>query len=261
MSKTHYHSSGKYAPIPLTIATILALPACIWCGNFYGTLTGPDTDTDLSGRIIAMAFWTAALFLIFFLFKRYNHNRNAKINVGIGILLSLSSWLTNWIFYCHMEMKGIHLVELVMVSLPLSMMLMMNYYCEKCREYYSKTTTFILNADEFYTRVRQENNYDFLENMVTDLNQVPRKGPKIPKEIIKIGLYHCSCESKSIVDIDSCTWERTSEHNSWLRTISQESYYEHKSHGDSKVYMNKTIAQGVYLDPETGRKLKQYLVG
>jgi hypothetical protein len=258
MPKTHYHSSGKYAPIPLTIATLLALPACIWCGNFYGAHTGPETFTGLPGRIISMAFWTAALFLIFYLFKRYNHNRNARINVGIGVVLSLSSWATNWIFYCNMEMKGIHLVELVMVALPLSMMLMMNYYCEKCRQYYSSTSTFVLDSGKYYKQARQKADYDFLLDMVLDLNHLPATGPAEPKEIIKITLYYCdSCESNAIVDIDTYIWSQSSKHNSWKK----EDYFEHRRHKDSNISRQSTLVQGAYLGDEAGKKLKAYLVG
>lgn len=263
MPKTHYHSSGKYAPIPLTIATLLALPASIWCGNFYGAQTGSynpsiAAEMGLFGRILAMSFWTAALSLIFYLFKRYNHNRNARINVGIGVFLSLSSWLTNWIFYCNMEMKGIHLVELVMVALPLSIMLMMNYYCEKCRQYYSSTSIFILDSGKFYKHARKPADYDFLLDLVMDMNQLPEKGPAQPKEIIKIIFYYCdSCGSRAIVDIDSYTWSQSSKHSYWKK----ESYYHHRSHHESVISRQGTVVQGAYLGDEAGRNLKAYLVG
>lgn len=258
MSTTQYHPSGKFAPIPLAIAIILALPACIWCGKIYGTYTGPDADPGLGGRILTMCCWVAALFGIFYLFKRYNHNRNPRINVGIGFLLSLSSWLTNWIYYRGMEMKGIHLVELVIVCLPISMMLMMNYYCEKCRQYYSKTSIYILDAGKFHKQARPAGDYDFLTDMMTDLKQLPEKGPSKPKEIIKIDFYYCdSCGSRAIVDIDSYHWSKVSKHNSWRK----ESYWEHKSHHYSDISRLGSIVKGVYLGDEAGRKLKAYLVG
>lgn len=256
MPKTHYQTSGKIKRIPLIIAITLALPACIWCGKIYGENTA--FDISLAERIIAMVIWTGALSLIFYLFRRFNHSRNIKVNVGLGIVFSLSSWITNWVLYQDMEMKGIHLVELVMVALPLSILMMVNYYCEKCKQYYSKTSIYILDAGKFYQSAKNNGDYNFLAEMEPDLKQVPEKGPKVPKEIIKIDFFYCdSCESNSIVDIDSYSWSRKSEHSYWKK----ETYHMHRTHADSHLSREKGIAQGVYLDATAGSRLKQYLVG
>ncbi|WP_343668051.1 hypothetical protein [Chitinophaga sp.] len=256
MPKTHYHSSGKIALTPLIIATILAFSACIWCSMRYGNHTA--SETSLAAQIFALTIWTGVLFFIFFLFRRYNHCRNVRVNVGLGILFSLSSWITNWVFYQDMEMKGFHLVELVMVALPLSVLLVVNYYCENCRQYYSKTTIYILEAGKFYKKFRPGKNYHFLLEMLLDLDHLPEKGPEQPKEIIKIDFHYCdACENRPVVDIDSYTWTQAPKHNRYI----EESRMRRYSHGDSRVSREKSIERGVYLDAETGSKLRQYLVG
>lgn len=254
MPKTHYQYSGKINLIPFIITTVIALAACIWCGRFYGKNTDPDLE--LSSRIFAMVFWTAILLPIFYLFRRFNQSRNPGMNVKIGILLSFSSWFTCWVFYRDMEMKGIHLVELVMVALPISILPIMRYYCEECRQYYYKSTAYILDADKFYNKAKQTSNYNFLPDM--ELDNLPDKGPVKPKEIIRVNVYHClACGTRSIVDIDSYTLSRKSEHSYFRR----EGIIEHLSHDDSSISKGKSIAHGVFLNEETGRKLKQYLVG
>lgn len=254
MPKTHYQTSGKINRNALIIATILALPASIGCGMFYGRSV--ENGLNLIPRIFALSFWSMLLFLVFYLFRRFNKSRNAKLNLQIGIVFSLASWLTSWVFFWELDMNWIHLLDLVFVALPLSTLLVMNYYCEKCSRYYSKTATYILDADRFYKMVNQSSNYDFLMEM--NLEHLPNDGPADPKEIIKIEFFYCkSCGSNPIVNIDSYTWTQVSEHSN----IRMETFSTHISHGDSETSFKKSIASGVYLDAATGDKMKQYLIG
>ncbi|WP_143150768.1 hypothetical protein [Chitinophaga sancti] len=210
----------------------------------------------LSDQLLPMVLWTAALFLVFYLFRHYNQSRSPRVNVRIGIVFSLAAWLTNWVWYRNMEMKGIHLVELVMVSLPIFIMPMMRYYCEKCREHYAKTSVYVLDASKYYQLANHSDNFSFLLEL--DLKYLPETGPKETKEIIKVDFYCCeSCGSNSIIDIDSYTWSRTSEHKWYIR----ESIHKHNTHNRSVTSRQKGLVQGAYLDADTGSKLKQYLVG
>lgn len=256
MPKSHYQSSGKINRNPLIITAVIAFPACIWVSKIYGEKT--ESDMTIADQLLPMILWTLALTLIFVLFRRYNQSRSPKVNVCFGIVFSMASWLTNWVLYRDMEMKGIHFVELIIVSLPVCIMPMMRYYCEKCKEYYTKRTAFILEASKYHKRAKQAADYRFLTELTQDMYRLPAQGPEEPREIIKIDFYCCeSCGCDAIVDIDAYTWRRTSEHSYWMR----ENRHEHRSHKKSFISREQGIVQGLYLDAETGSKLQKYLVG
>jgi|GEM_PF-3334221 len=271
MPKTHYQTSGKINRNPLLIAAVIAFSACIWVSKIYGSKT--EFYDTLADQLLPMILWTLALTLIFVLFRHFNQSRSPKVNVYFGIVFSLASWLTNWVLYRDMEMKGIHFVELILVSLPICIMPVMRYYCENCKEYYTQKTAFILEASKYYKRAKQTADYRFLTDLTLDMYQLPEKGPKEPKEIIKIDFHCCeSCGCNAIVDIDAYTWGSNPEHNYWLRenplrhfsgdSIRMgESIHTHRSHKKSTLSREKEIARGVYLDAETGSKLQKYLVG
>lgn len=230
MPKPHYHFSGKFDWKPLIIASILALIACIGGGIIYSTSMKPRGFTGGQGfALFLLVLW---LFLVFYLFRRFNHSRNRMVNAGVGVFLSGATWL-----FSHGGWESLVLL------LPLTMLLFLDYYCEKCGKYYSNKTFYVLNAGEYFRYEKKHNEeappFSFLPNI--HFQELPTYGPTQPQNIIKIRFSYCkSCESNAIVDIHSCRWSgSTSTKNS----------------GRSFVTQLETLADAVYLDDTTGKKL------
>ncbi|WPV67224.1 hypothetical protein [Chitinophaga sp. LS1] len=230
MPESHYHFSGKFDWKSLIIASTLALIACIGGGIFYSTSMKPGGFSG--GWAVALLLLVIWLFLVFYLFRRFNHSRNINVNAGVGVVLCGVTWLFGhggW--------------ESLVLLLPLTMLLYLDYYCEKCGKYYSNKTFYVLNAGEYYKHEKKLNKeappFSFLPNI--NFQKLPTYGPTQPQDIIKIRFSYCkSCGSNAIVDIHSCKWTRSASS---------------KNAGRSNVTQQETLADAVYLDDTTGKKL------
>lgn len=238
MPKTHYQYSGKVKPVPFLIATILATAACVGPAIWYSDAGDPSEFSG--GTIMCMVVFIIWMFGAFAVFKRYNHSRNVTANVLTGVAICGATW-----YYSSAGWEGLALF------LPLTVLFMMNYYCEKCGKYHDKKTSYILGEANFYKLSKPQTDYSFLPDMsfydepLHDMDPFP--------ELIKVEYFYCnSCESKPVVDITSCKWDlhkHRSKHGS----------HYHTTHKHWRIVVNSIIVQGVYLDVETGRKLSLLL--
>jgi hypothetical protein len=247
MPKTHYHSSGKINIVPLIIATVLASIACIGGAIFYSTAGEPGEFSG--GKLVCLMMLIIWMFSMFYLFKRYNHSRNMKVNIVIGVCICLAS-----LYFSRAGWEGLALL------LPVSIMFMMNYYCEKCRKYYSKKTSYILEAKKFMNLSNRSRNYSFLPDMNFYDEPVRELDPS--DELIRVDYFYCmSCESKPIADIHLCKWEKHRAHRKFNHnnTIEHQLFHDEHERYHWRITQKEALEEGIYLDNETGRKLSLLL--
>lgn len=249
MPKTHYHSSGKFKVVPLVIATILASIACIGAATVYSIVGEPGVFSG--GNICGMIILDIWIFSMFYLFKRYNHSRNMTINIVTGLCICGACW-----WYSGARWEGLALL------IPVSMLCMMDYYCEKCRRYYSKKTSYIVDAENFLSHANRYPDYSFLPDM--NFYDQPLREFDPSEKLIKVDYYYClSCESKPLANIYLCVWEKHHKHSRHHhhKQSMLDMVLDGKREGNYHwvIQEKHPIVEGIYLDNKTGRKLSLLL--